>query len=158
MPVIKLITHIDAPVERVFDLARSIDFHQETTKETDEKAIAGVTTGLIGKGQQVTWRARHFGICQELTSVIPEMDAPFFFEDRMLRGAFKSIRHQHFFERKNDGTVMKDEFEFEAPFGILGKAFCSLVLTRYLRKFIMERNRLLKEACESAEWKKYLEK
>lgn len=129
MPVIKLITHINAPVERVFDLARSIDFHQETTKGTNETAIAGVTKGLINKGEQVTWRAKHFGIYQELSSVIPEMDAPFYFEDRMLKGAFKSIRHQHFFEKKNGGTVMKDEFEFEAPFGIIGKAFCSLVLT-----------------------------
>jgi ligand-binding SRPBCC domain-containing protein len=158
MPVIKLVTHINAPPERVFDLARSISFHEETTKGTNEKAIAGVTSGLINKGERVTWRAKHFGIYQQLTSVIQEMDAPYYFEDRMLKGAFKSIRHRHFFEAANGGTVMKDEFEFEAPFGIPGRIFCRLVLTSYLEKFLIARNRMLKEASESEQWKKYLAK
>lgn len=157
MPVIQLETIINAPVQRCFDLARSIDFHQETTAETNEKAVAGTTSGLINKGEQVTWRARHFGIYQELTSLITEMNVPVFFEDRMIKGAFKSIRHRHFFEEISGQTRMKDHFEFEAPFGIAGKIFCKLVLTDYLRRFIVERNQMLKETAESDRWKKYLE-
>jgi ligand-binding SRPBCC domain-containing protein len=156
MPLIELTTVINAPLQRCFDLARSIDFHQATTARTNEKAIAGTTQGLIRKGEWVTWRARHFGVRQQLTSVISEMKIPFFFEDRMIKGAFKSICHKHLFEVKDDQTIMKDEFAFEAPFGIIGKLFCKLVLTRYLERFIKERNRMLKETAESDAWKKYL--
>jgi hypothetical protein len=66
MPVIELDTLIQAPRERVFDLARSIDAHQSTTSHTREKAIAGTTTGLLEKDAEVTWQATHFGIRQTL--------------------------------------------------------------------------------------------
>jgi ligand-binding SRPBCC domain-containing protein len=155
MPVIRLITIINAPVQRCFDLARNITFHEETTSETNEKAIAGVTRGLINKGEQVTWRAKHFGVYQNLTSVISEMEAPHFFEDRMLKGIFKSICHKHYFEEKNGVTTMRDEFEFEAPLGWLGKLFSKFILESYLKKFLIKRNQMLKETAESGMWKKY---
>ena len=59
MPVIELATSIAAPIDRVFDLARSIDLHTNSTSGTGERAVAGVTSGLIGPEQEVTWRARH---------------------------------------------------------------------------------------------------
>jgi hypothetical protein len=62
MPKIELFTEINAPIEKVLDLARSIDLHMESTKKTGEMAIAGKTSGLIGFGETVTWRALHFGI------------------------------------------------------------------------------------------------
>ena len=156
MPEIVIITKINAPIQRCFDLARSIDFHQYTSRRTGEVAIAGCTTGLISKGETVTWKAKHFGIVQTLTSEIPEMNPPFMFEDRMLTGAFKKIRHQHLFEEKNDQTIMKDIFEFESPLGIFGNFFNTLVLTAYMRNFLEERNQKIKEVAESEEWKKYL--
>lgn len=156
MPLIELETIVNAPVQRCFDLARSIDFHQETTAGTNERAVAGVTSGLINKGEEVTWRARHFGVYQHLSSQITEMNAPYYFEDRMIKGVFKSIRHRHFFEEKNGQTIMKDHFEFEAPFGLIGKIISKLILKDYLQKFIVERNQMLKETAESDEWKKYI--
>jgi hypothetical protein len=66
VPVIELNTTIAAPIERVFDLSRSIDLHANSASGTSEQAIAGVTSGLIEIGQEVTWRARHFGIWQTL--------------------------------------------------------------------------------------------
>jgi ligand-binding SRPBCC domain-containing protein len=156
METILLETAIRAPVTRCFDLARSIDFHQVTTSKTNERAIAGTVAGLINKGETVTWRAKHFGVYQELTSLISEMDAPFFFEDRMLKGAFKSICHSHYFEQKGNVTIMKDVFEFAAPFGIVGKIFCKLILRNYLKGFLIERNQMLKEAAEGERWKQFL--
>jgi len=65
---------IEAPPERVFDLARSVDLHAQGQVRYGERAIAGVTRGLIGMGQSVTWEARHFGITQKLTSRIVTFD------------------------------------------------------------------------------------
>ena len=67
MPTIELVTSIAAPIERVFDLARSIDLHTNSTSTQARRTIAGVTSGLIGPGQEVTWRARHFGVWQSFT-------------------------------------------------------------------------------------------
>ena len=156
MPIIRLTTIINAPIERCFDLARSIDLHQHTSARTKEKAIAGVTKGLINKSETVTWKARHFGILQTLTSEITQMENPDSFEDCMVYGAFKSIKHLHAFEQNGGQTIMKDIFEFESPLGFLGKLFNKIVLTNYMKRFLLERNHEIKRIAECEEWKKYL--
>lgn len=98
MPLIELETRIDAPIERVFDLDRSIYAHAASTGGTGERAIAGRTIGLIEFGETVTWEARHLCIWQKLTSRISELDRPNSFVDEMTRGAFASMRHVHRFE------------------------------------------------------------
>lgn len=149
MPIIELHTTIHAPIERCFDLARSIDLHKLSTEGTQEEAIAGVTSGLIGLGEQVTWRAKHFGITQTLTSRITAFEYPHHFRDEMLDGAFRMIRHDHHFEAAGNTTVMHDRFEFESPGGILGVLFNKLILTRYLRNLLSKRNQMIKAVAEA---------
>ena len=148
MPVIELTTIINAPIEICFNLARSIDLHMESTKQTGEKAIAGRTSGLIESGETVTWRARHFGIWQTLTSKITEFDQPNFFADELVKGAFKSFRHEHYFLERNNQTLMKDVFTFQSPFGILGRLFNWLVLTRYMTRLLIKRNVVIRKTAE----------
>ena len=147
--IIELATHINAPIERCFDLARSIDLHMESTKQTGEKAIAGRTSGLIALGETVTWRAKHLGVWQTLTSKITEFEYPNYFTDEMIEGAFKSIRHQHLFYAINDQTVMKDIFVFESPHGMLGELANFLFLGWYMENLLKRRNRVIKKAAES---------
>jgi ligand-binding SRPBCC domain-containing protein len=156
MPVIKLSTSIAAPIERVFDLARSIDLHTNSTSSTGERAIAGVTSGLIGPGQEVTWRARHFGVWQSLSVRITEFERPTHFADSMLRGAFRRMEHHHYFEPTGNGTTMRDVFAFESPLGIAGRIANFIFLTRYMRSFLIQRNSVIKAAAESDEWKQYI--
>src|SRR5271166_1023110 len=101
MARIELVTAINAPVQRCFDLARSIDFHVISNTSTHEEAIADKTKGLIELNDEVTFKARHFGITQTLTSRIIEFNAPYYFTDCMLKGAFKSLTHRHSFEGNN---------------------------------------------------------
>ena len=89
MPFIDIETTIKAPIERCFDLARSIDLHQISTSHTNETAIAGTTSGLIGLNETVTWEATHFGVRQQLTSRITEFEYPNLFTDEMVKGVFK---------------------------------------------------------------------
>src|SRR5687768_2999405 len=97
MPIIRLETRITAPIEVVFDLARSIDLHKITTAHTNEEAVAGKTSGLIGLGESVTWKARHFGMSHLLTSEITSYERPHTFTDEMVKGPFKSMNHSHSF-------------------------------------------------------------
>ena len=159
MPTIHLETKIEAPIERVFDLARSIDAHSASTAPTREIAIEGVTTGLIEKGEEVEWEATHFFIRQRLRSRITEMNRPNLFIDEMVFGAFHSMKHWHHFSQEKDSpTLMRDEFHFHAPLGLLGRIAEGLFLTSYLRRFLKKRNLFLKNLCEGSEeaWKKYL--
>ncbi|NNE66786.1 MAG: SRPBCC family protein [Pyrinomonadaceae bacterium] len=157
MPVIKLNTEIDAPIERVFDLSRSIDLHTRTASQTNERAVAGRTEGLIELGESVTWTAVHFGFRLSHTSLITEYDRPVHFKDSMTQGMFSRFDHDHEFEEMDGVTRMMDRIDFESPFGILGNIFDTLFLTRYLEGFLNRRNSMIKEFAESHKWKRFLE-
>ncbi len=150
MPIIRLETFINADQQTVFDLARSIDLHQISTAHTNERAVAGKTAGLIELNESVTWEARHFGIVQRLTSKITAMTNPDYFVDEMVSGAFKSIKHEHIFETKGEGTLMTDIFKYASPLGILGRLADVLFLKLYLRKLLVTRNNVIKEYAEKA--------
>lgn len=156
MPEIVLRTRVRAPRARLFDLARSIDAHRASTEGTSERAIAGVTSGLINLGERVTWEARHFGIRQRLTVEIVDMDVPTSFRDVMIEGAFASMSHDHVFEEDGDHTIMVDRFRFQAPLGVLGRVAERLFLTTYMDRLLKKRARALKAMAETSEWERYL--
>lgn len=93
MPVIHVETLIHALPEVCFDLARDVEPHMTSVAGTDERAVAGVTTGLLGLGDWVTWEATHFGVRQRLTAAITAYDRPRFFVDEMMEGIFARCRH-----------------------------------------------------------------
>ena len=156
MPRIELRTEIIAEKELVFDLSRSIDLHKVSTEKTNEIAIAGKTSGLIGMNESVTWRAKHFGIYQNLTSKITEFQRPDFFTDEMQKGAFKEFKHEHRFTELNYATLMTDIFDYNSPLGFLGRLADKLFLKKYMTELLLERNRVVKEFAESDKWKQVL--
>jgi len=149
MAKIELLTEINAPIQKVFDLSRSIDLHMQSSKQTGERAVSGRTSGLIELGETVTWRAEHFSIWQNLTSKITEFNYPSFFVDEMVSGAFKSFRHEHHFSQIDGHTVMKDVFVFESPLGLLGRLLNWLILKKYMTNLLITRNRIIKQAAEA---------
>jgi ligand-binding SRPBCC domain-containing protein len=151
MPTINLTTVINAPIERCFDISRDIDIHMASTAHTGERAIAGRTKGLIELGETVTWRAKHFGVWQNLTSKITEFDYPNYFVDEMVDGTFKSFRHEHKFEANENGTIMRDRFDYRSPLGLLGKLADWLFLKRYMTRLLEERNKVIKAEAEKIE-------
>ena len=156
MPLIEIKTQIAAPIERVFDLARSIDAHMASTEGSNERAVAGRTSGLIEDGETVTWEAKHFGIKQRLSVRVTKFDRPYLFGDEMISGAFASMNHTHRFTESGEGTLMKDEFHFSAPFGSLGRIAEGMFLTGYMKRFLAKRAAELKDMAESNEWRRYL--
>src|SRR5687768_218229 len=156
MPVIKLEITINAPIERVFDLARCIDLHEKSMSKHNETAVGGVTEGLINLGESVTWEAVHFGIRQKLTSKITRYNRPHHFRDVMVKGAFKNFTHDHYFEKGEAGTIMRDVFEYSSPFWVFGQIADALFLEEYMRKMLEKRNILIKNVAESEDWKKFI--
>jgi ligand-binding SRPBCC domain-containing protein len=144
MTTINLVTKIKTPKQIVFDNARNIDIHQNSTSKTNEKAIADTTSGLINHDETVTWRGKHFGFYLSHKSRITTMVLYDYFVDEMEEGKFKSFKHQHFFEETNGITTMKDILEYETPFGYFGQLFDFLFLKNHLKNFLLERNDYLK--------------
>ncbi len=156
MPVINLETKINAPIERVFDLARSLDLHQRSMDHTQERAVGGVTSGLIDLGQTVTWEAVHFGIKQRLTSKITICERPTHLQDIMVKGAFAYFTHDHYLSKIGNGTLMKDRFDFASPVWPLGSIADVLFLARYMTGLLEKRNEVIKQAAESEDWRQFL--
>lgn len=149
MPIIRLETNISATPEVVFDLARSVDLHKLSAGKTNEEAIAGRLTGLMELNEEVTWRARHFGIYQKLSSRMVTLEKPYRFVDVMTKGIFKRFNHEHIF--KTDGehnTIMTDIFDYTTPMGALGRIADELFLERYMTHFLKERNAVIKMYAE----------
>jgi ligand-binding SRPBCC domain-containing protein len=149
MPVIYLETFVAAPVTVVFDLSRSVDLHQVSTSQTQEVVVAGRLKGLLEIGESVTWRAKHFGIIQNLSSMITEFNAPYNFTDEMVHGAFKCFKHIHRFEVTGDGTTMIDVFSYQSPLGLLGKLADWLFLKKYMTQLLSVRNQVIKQYAEN---------
>ena len=149
MAHIELVTRIAAPVQVVFDLSRSIDAHLGSMEHGRERAVAGVTSGLIELGQTVTWKARHFGIPFTMTSEISEMEPPTRFVDRQVRGPFHRFRHEHRFEDDGGATVMTDVIDFDSPLGPIGRVVDRVALERYLASLIATRNEFLRRQAEA---------
>jgi len=153
MVTLETVTVIAAPIELCFDLARSVEVHLAGNVHGGEQAVAegGVTTGLVGLGERVTWRARHFGVRQRLTSEITALERPTYFRDVMIRGAFHSMEHDHHFRALSSGqTEMRDVFRFAAPWGLLGRVAEAWVLRSYMGNLLAERNAALKQTAEAS--------
>ena len=150
MPIIKHKQFIQAPVVVCFDLSRNVDIHTITTANTMEKAVDGVTQGLLEEGDTVTWEAIHFGIKQRLTAKVTHMVKSTVFVDIMVKGAFSSFTHTHQFVEEKGGTLMIDTFEYKSPFGLIGMIADKLFLENYMTKFIISRAKELKRIAENA--------
>jgi hypothetical protein len=149
---------MDAPMERCFRLATSIDL--VSAAGTGEKAIGGVTSGLIGSDGFVQWQGRQFGRAGIHTSHIDStrIDGwrPYsYFREIMVQGSFARFEHEHHFAIMDDGTRMRDEIRFTVP-GLLGSLAEKLV-RRHLVEMLKRRNAFLKWVAESGEWRRYLE-
>ncbi len=130
-------TIIKAPIQRCFDLSRSVEVHLLSNIHSGEQALAtgGVTSGLVGLSEQVTWRAKHFGVWHTLTSKTTALQSPSYFQVTMIRGIFRFMQADHFFQVLPSGeTEMKDIFSIAAPLPLLGLVaealFCAAICWR----------------------------
>lgn len=148
MTTINLNTQIKAHIATVFDLSRNIEVHMQSMGYTQEKAIAGVTSGLININETVTWEGKHFGLRIQHQSIITAMKSPTYFVDEMKKGHFKWLKHEHAFKHENGVTHMIDKFCYQTPYGIFGKLFDWLLLKKHLTIVLEKRSRKIKQLAE----------
>jgi ligand-binding SRPBCC domain-containing protein len=150
MPLITIVTRIEAPAELCFDLARSVELHVQSTAGTQERAVEGVTSGLLNLNEQVTWEATHLGVRQRLTSRITAFHRPQYFRDSQVRGPFRRFDHDHFFDADSGDTIMRDIFDYDSPLGWFGRCADWIFLENYMRRFLLKRAEVIKATAEKS--------
>ena len=75
----------------------------------------------------------------------------------MVAGAFRHFEHDHHFAPMDDGTRMRDEVRFSAPWGLLGRMTTKMFVRKHLVELLVERNAMIKRVAESEEWRRYLD-
>jgi ligand-binding SRPBCC domain-containing protein len=153
METIRLATWINAPVERCFRLSLSIDLHMDAARSTHETAVAGVTSGLIGEGETVTFQTRHLGLHHSHTSRIEILRPYTYIFEVMVAGSFRHFEHHHHFAPMDDGTRVRQEIRFSARWGLAGQ----VAAKKRLMKVWNEHNAFLKQVAESDRWHQYLD-
>lgn len=143
-------TRIRAPIERCFDLARDVNAHRESAAFSSERVVPpGRTEGLLELGDLVAFEGRHFGIRQRFVARITALDRPNRFDDEMVQGSFKWLRHYHEFSFADGTTTMRDTLEWEPPLGILGDLADHLFLRRHMQWFVSTKQDGLKRMAEA---------
>ncbi|ACU58096.1 SRPBCC family protein [Chitinophaga pinensis] len=157
MPTIHVTTVIYAPLERVFDLSRSITVHKRSMSHMQEAAIKGRSNGLIEKDETVTWQAKHLGKLRQLTTRITEMRKKEYFCDEMVAGDFTYMKHEHHFKEIGNGTVAIDIMEFGLPYGWFGRLLERFYVHKYMTELLRIRNSVIKDYAESEKWRVILD-
>lgn len=145
---IQVETVIQAPIERCFDLARSVEAHLASTATTAERVVAGRTEGLFEVGDSVTWEARQFGLRLRQGSTITRSEPPHVFVDEGTKGPLGNFRHLHQFVREHGATLMVDTFEYDLPLRMGGRLADRLVVERRMRRLLTDRAAYLKAEAE----------
>ncbi|MEU4620314.1 SRPBCC family protein [Actinoplanes sp. NPDC023801] len=150
--MIEVVSIINAAPATVFDLELDVDVHADSMARSGESAATSTGARRLGPGDEVTFRARHFGLRWRMTSRITAHDRPRHFVDEQTRGPFRSMRHEHWFEDAGAGrTRMIDRMTIRAPFGPLGAVASRLLLVPYLRRLLIERAVHIARLAEAAD-------
>lgn len=145
-------TLVHAPIERCFALSTNIALVQ---KELGMTPVAGRTTGCVRGGDTVRWEGWQLGFPNYHLSLISEYDAPWHFQDRMLKGRFKTFAHDHRFRHVDGGVLFEDEVRFSLPLGWPGYLVGRFVMVPHIRKLLHGRFAMLKSIAEGETWREY---
>lgn len=156
MKKIEFSTHIKAPIQRCFDLARCMDFHKISVGPIQEEFVAGYTSGLISHNQHVLTQSRFWGMHFSTEAKIVKFTPPFFFSYEIIDSNFQSIVHDYYFYDISEETVMINHFYYKTRWGMVGKIINFLFLNNYFTRIITKRNDLLREYAETNKWKQVL--
>jgi hypothetical protein len=95
---------INAPIERLFDLVRSIQAH-EATSSIDRRAVAGKTSGLAALNDITTWSARFFGLRFQISTRVTDFSPPFSLIENLGSGLLLEFGHVYTLRRLESGLI-----------------------------------------------------
>ena len=76
-------------------------------------------------------------------------EPPKMFEDVQISGPFANWRHAHIVLPHEDGAILRDEIEYEAPLWIFGAFAAPFFIQPKIEKMFEYRHKVTKDYCES---------
>lgn len=142
---------VRAPPERVFAFHELPDALARLTPPWEHARVLKSAASLR-VGERAVVEMRLFGVVPvRWVAEHTAYDPPRFFEDVQLSGPFRRWRHRHFVESHENGSLLRDEIEFEPPLGPLGRLAAPLAVVPRLRRLFDYRHKITREWCESGE-------
>jgi ligand-binding SRPBCC domain-containing protein len=157
MPEIKLTTFIAAPVERVFDLSRSVSLVKQALLANDIIITGEKTTGLLREGESVTLESKLFFKKRVWKLQITKIVKPEMYIEEQAEGFLKSFTHIRYFKPCENGSFLIDQVSYDLKQGIAGEVADKMVFRNYLSRVIEIKNASIKQAAESNRWKQYID-
>jgi ligand-binding SRPBCC domain-containing protein len=74
---------------------------------------------VMGVGTRIQYQLTLHGIPIRWESEITGWNPPYFFSDDQIRGPYRRWHHEHNFEEKDGGTLVRDKVEYAVPGGAL---------------------------------------
>ena len=147
---------VNAPIERCFDITRSIEAHEDTSILIGGRAVSGTTTGLSELGDETTWSAGFFGLRFKVRTRIEELEAPIRICEKRVSGIPRPFDHTYVLGLVDGGVLIEDHFNIGFPFGALGDFFLKVVLLKRLTVVQNHRLESIRKICEGDNWRSYL--
>jgi ligand-binding SRPBCC domain-containing protein len=145
--------HINAPIDRCFLLATSIEL---VSLSLNMRPVEREAKGLVEPDDRLLWHGWKFGFPQMHETVITAYERPHYFQDSMRRGRFKRYQHEHSFTEIDGHTLLHDKIRFSLPLGWVGDIVAKNVIVPYIARSLHTHLQLLKRVAETDEWRKYL--
>jgi ligand-binding SRPBCC domain-containing protein len=146
---------IHAPVERCFALSTHLAIVE---RELGMHPVEGRTGGLVTAGETIRWEGIQLGFANyHVSLIVPETwDPPYFFQDRMIEGRFRSFEHNHRLIETTNGTFLDDDIRFTMPLGWPGWLVGRVMLVPHILGLMRRRFNLLKRIAETDQWRSYI--
>jgi len=146
---------IPVPLDRVFQfLSDPANLPRLMPPElaAEIRGIEGGSSASAGVGTQITLSVRllpPLPLRASWVARIVEFEPGSHFTDVQVKGPFRYWRHRHGFESARraeaDGTLVRDDLEYDVGFGRLGDAVARWFVADRLRHTFQERQRRLEE-------------
>ncbi len=115
-----------------------------TPPELDFNILTALDNSDIYQGMLIEYIVRPlFGIPLHWQTEIWKIKKPQMFVDKQLKGPYKIWEHTHLFIEKEKGVLMKDEVNYQLPFGIVGKVAHSLLVRKKIERIFNYRKDIL---------------
>ena len=109
--------------------------------------------GSLLLGSKVVLRGRIGFLPIQWVAIHTEYDPPHLFADRQESGPFAWWYHRHLFvDDGQGGTILRDEVEYKAPLGWIGRFLGGWLIRRKLDRMFAYRHETTRRMIESGKW------
>ncbi len=140
-------TYMPISIEQAWDFfSLASNLEKITPKELDFRIIAKPDVPRIFSGMRIQYKVRPLlNIAVKWETEIGEVDAPFKFMDKQLKGPYALWEHTHLFEEVPGGVKMTDVVSYALPLGWLGMLMHNIVVKKKLEEIFTYREKVVKD-------------